>query len=126
MTLTSSLEENFAWQLNVLNLKGWVREYRWHPSRRFRFDFAWPEQKVAVEIEGGIWNGGKHGRGSGILKDCEKRSLAAVEGWLVLSVAPNHVKSGIAITWLQTVLERTHKPDYARIMAQRPPVNPCG
>ena len=38
-------------------------EYRFHPFRKWRFDFAWPEQKVAVEMEGGVFIGGAHTRG---------------------------------------------------------------
>ena len=33
-------------------------EYRFHPSREWLFDFAIPEVKVGIEVEGGIWNGG--------------------------------------------------------------------
>jgi len=59
-------------------------EYRFSPIRRWRFDFAWVQWKVALEIEGGIWTGGRHVRGKGFLNDLEKYSTAAVLGWQVL------------------------------------------
>lgn len=62
------------------------REYKFAPGRKWRFDFAWPEQKVAVEIEGGIWSHGRHVRGSGFSADCEKYNAAASLGWRVLRV----------------------------------------
>ena len=57
-------------------------EYAFHPSRGWLFDFAWPEQRVAVEIDGGQWmsHGGRHSRDS----DREKLNQAAVLGWRVL------------------------------------------
>jgi very-short-patch-repair endonuclease len=58
-------------------------EYYIIPKRRFRWDGAWPEQKVAIEIQGGTWSGGSHGRGSGIRRDCEKNNLAVAAGWRV-------------------------------------------
>lgn len=65
-----------------------VTEYRFHPTRRWRFDYAWPDARLALEVDGGVWVGGKHGRGSGIVKDHEKRNAAAVLGWRVLLVTP--------------------------------------
>jgi len=50
----------------------------------WRFDFAWPDHKVAVEVQGGIWSGGKHARGSGLVKDYEKANAAALLGWRLL------------------------------------------
>jgi very-short-patch-repair endonuclease len=61
-----------------------VREFRFHAVRRWRFDFAIPGLLLAVEFEGGAWTGGRHTRGSGFVKDCEKYNAAAVLGWGVL------------------------------------------
>ena len=65
-----------------------IAEYTFASPRKFRFDFAWPEQKVALEIDGGIWSRGAHGRGWGIARDQEKGNLAATLGWRVLRVQP--------------------------------------
>lgn len=63
-------------------------EYQFHPVRRWRFDLAWPEQRVAVEVDGGIWIRGGHNRGAQIKKDWEKRNEATAMGWQILFCEP--------------------------------------
>lgn len=87
MTVESHLEQAFALAWRVYGLPSIdepVREYRFAPPRRFRFDFAFVDQKVAIEIEGGTWSQGRHSRGSGMSKDAEKYNLATEYGWSVL------------------------------------------
>ena len=69
-------------------------EYRFHPTRKWRFDACWPDVKVAVEIQGGVWIGGKHGRGSGIVKDYEKLNHGQIAGWIILQLTPRDISSG--------------------------------
>ncbi len=80
------------------------REHKFHPTRRWRFDFALPEHRIGVEVEGGTWNGGRHTRGSGYEKDCEKYAEALCLGWRVLRVTGKQVKSGDAALWLFRIL----------------------
>lgn len=61
-------------------------EYRFHARRKWRFDRAWPDQRIAVELEGGTWSGGRHTTGAGYERDCEKYNAATVAGWRVLRV----------------------------------------
>lgn len=61
-----------------------IRELRFEPDRGWRFDLAWPEPKVAVEVHGGEWSGGRHVRPAGFSADAEKLTAAAVHGWRVL------------------------------------------
>lgn len=82
----SELEAELTFQIVAIGLPEPVREYRFHPHRRWRFDFAWPGQKLAVEVEGGVWSGGRHVRGAGFSRDCEKYNEAALNGWCVLRV----------------------------------------
>lgn len=63
-------------------------EFRFHPERKWRFDFAWPDKKLALEVDGGIWIRGGHNRGAQIKKDWEKRNAAAKDGWRILYVEP--------------------------------------
>lgn len=86
-----------------------VAEYQGIPGRKFRFDFAWPEQRVAFEAEGGAWDKGPSGHTSGVhfRKDCEKYSLAAANGWLVIRATTDQIHSGEFIPWLRQALERT-------------------
>lgn len=58
-------------------------EVRFAPPRRFRFDRCHRASRVAVELEGGVWSGGRHTRGKGFTDDCTKYNLAASLGWLV-------------------------------------------
>mgnify|MGYP001593036717 FL=1 len=66
-------------------------EYLAIPGRKFRLDYAWVPQKVGLEVQGGVWSGGKHGRGSGIVRDHEKANLLAVNGWRCLYVQPRQL-----------------------------------
>ena len=67
-----------------------VAEWRFAPPRRWRFDFAWPELRIAVEVDGGQWKpgGGKHGSDA----DREKLNHAAALGWAVFRVSPGQLK----------------------------------
>lgn len=65
-----------------------VTEHRFHPERKWRFDYAWPDAKVALEVEGGVWTGGRHTSSAGFLKDIEKYNAAARLGWRVLRCTP--------------------------------------
>ena len=61
-------------------------EFRFHPTRRWRFDYAWPAQRVALELDGGSAIFGRHSRPGGMRADFEKLNTAAVMGWTVLRV----------------------------------------
>lgn len=69
-------------------------EYRFHPVRRWRFDYAWPDCLVALEVEGGAFTGGRHTRGAGYVKDLEKYSEAAALGWRVVRCTPKQLQTG--------------------------------
>jgi hypothetical protein len=67
-------------------------EYRFHHTRKFRFDYAWPANgHLALEIDGGIWVRGRHSGGAGQIRDMEKGNLAALMGWSVLHVTPQQL-----------------------------------
>lgn len=78
-------------------------EYRFDEKRKWRFDFivsrkVLPEYQqttlvswVALEVEGGVYTGGRHTRPTGFIKDMEKYNRAAVLGWLVLRVTPDQL-----------------------------------
>lgn len=65
-----------------------VRELKFHPSRKWRFDLAWPDAMVAVELHGGTRGEGSRGahvRAEGIRNDAEKARAAALLGWTLLA-----------------------------------------
>ncbi len=75
-------------------------EYRFHPSRKWRFDFAWPDMKIAIEAEGGQWTQGRHQRGQGFADDCTKYNHAAALDWAVYRFTTSHINNGAALTFL--------------------------
>ena len=102
--MTSALENLFAFQLDAAGLTGYVREYQAIPGRKFRFDFAFLRERLLVEINGGTYNGGAHGRGVGINRDYEKGNLAVVNNWRVLSFDTKQVKSGAALEVVEQLI----------------------
>jgi len=65
-----------------------VLEHKFHPERKWRFDFAWLGQKVALEVQGGIFIHGGHTRGASLRKEHEKLNNAAALGWKILFIEP--------------------------------------
>lgn len=76
--------------------EGWVKEHRFHSVRRWCFDYAWPEYRVALEVEGGIWTKGRHTRGKGFANDIEKYDEAVILGWRVLRITRDNFNKGRA------------------------------
>lgn len=70
-----------------------VMEHRFHPTRKWRFDWSWPEHRIALEVEGGLWIQGRHNRAPGMIKDFEKYNAAAALGWRVLKCTPQKLVS---------------------------------
>jgi very-short-patch-repair endonuclease len=93
----SKLETLFWLQLMNLDLQLMPEpEFRFHPTRMWRVDFAWPSLRVAVEIEGAIWTGGRHTRGAGVLGDMDKYNSLSVMGWKLLRFDGGAVRKGRA------------------------------
>src|SRR3990167_10550174 len=106
---TSGYAQNLIYQCRAARLPLPTAEYRFHPVRRWRLDLAWPDRKLYVEVDGGIWVGGRHNRGPGDEKDCEKLNAAAVGGWRGLRFTTAMVKSGLALNVLRTALEQPER-----------------
>ncbi len=82
-----------------------VVEFRFHQSRRWRFDFAWPDRRLALEVEGGTASGrSRHSMGAGFEADCEKYNAATVMGWRVLRVTGQMVKDGRALRLIELAM----------------------
>lgn len=90
METSFSLIERLVWKYAGQRV---VAEYRFHPAREWRFDFAIPARHVAIEVEGGAFIGGRHIRPDGYLRDMEKYNEAAAAGWLLIRVLPAELLS---------------------------------
>jgi very-short-patch-repair endonuclease len=97
-------EALFEHQLKSLKLTGWVREYIFHPTRKWRLDFYHDEKKIAVEIEGAIWVGGRHVTPQGYLNDMEKYNAAQMMGISVIRFGTHMIKNGEAIAQIERFL----------------------
>jgi very-short-patch-repair endonuclease len=86
----SKLERSFMLYWEALGLAELESEFQFDPDRKWRFDFAAPAARVAVEIEGGVWSKGRHTRGAGFVADCEKYNSAALKGWAVFRLASGY------------------------------------
>lgn len=100
-----SLERKLFSDLRALGCPEPVLQFRYSPHRRWRFDFAWPEQKLAVEVDGGTWSGGRHTRGAGYERDSEKLNAANLLGWTCLRYTSSMVRSGRAAKEIAEALE---------------------
>ncbi len=79
-------QNNIYFTLVDMKISDVRMEFQFHPVRKFRFDFAIPSLKIAIEYEG-IYNSGKmtrHTSQAGYSKDCEKYNLATIMGWRIL------------------------------------------
>lgn len=82
------------------------REFRFHQTRRWRFDCAIPELMVALEMEGGVWSGGRHVNPLGFEKDLEKYNTATMMGWAVYRLVPRMLNQG----WIEKIFDK-EKPN---------------
>ena len=98
--------ETLLIQLQLAGLPEPQREFLFHRKRKWRFDLAWPELLIAVEVEGGIWVGGRHVRGEGYEADCEKYNEAQLAGWMVLRFTPGMIKKGKAGGVIEMAIRR--------------------
>ena len=92
----TQLEQSLALQMMNASLPEPEREYPTGHGK-CRVDFAWPELMLAVEVEGGTWANGRHSRGAGYARDCDKYNAAQLAGWMVIRVTSDMVRSRKAI-----------------------------
>jgi very-short-patch-repair endonuclease len=88
--------KRFILCIKALKLPDPEREYKFCDDRRWRFDFAWVDKRLALEIEGGVWlskfgKKSRHFYGAGAIADMEKYNFAAELGWRVLRYTPDKI-----------------------------------
>lgn len=104
----SPLEERMAVILRSLTQDTsltFEREYKFHPTRNWRADFAIVDLHILIEVEGGVFSGGRHTRGVGFTNDCEKYNEAALHHWMVLRFTGEQIKNGMAWKMIERAIE---------------------
>ena len=97
----SAGEEEFALHCRAAGIKV-EREFKFHPVRKWKADFAIPSRMILIEIEGITRQGdGRHQTFKGYSDDCEKYSHAALLGYRVFRFTTAMVKSGDAISMIE-------------------------
>ena len=99
-------EEAALFWCRALKLPDPVRNYLFHATRRWEIDLAWPDLKVGLEVQGGIWRVGMgaHSRPANIRRDMEKHNALLDLGWRVWCYEPAAVIRGTAMQHLAAVL----------------------
>lgn len=93
-------------------------EVEFCPGRKWRFDFAWPDEKIAIEVQGGTWSAGRHVRGAGYEGDCIKLAAAQILGWTVIYATERMIERGQMVAAARAALGRM--PALASLEALRP------
>ncbi len=101
-----ALEDRLAQHIRAWGLPTPEREYRFDPVRLWRIDFAWPALKLAVEVEGLTYAGGRHQRVAGYERDEEKYNALQLAGWTLLRFSGRAIRSGFAIRAIEVALEQ--------------------
>lgn len=82
-------------------------EYRFHPARKWRFDYAWLGQKVALEVQGGVFSQGRHTRGASLLQEWIKLNTAAAMGWRIIYCQPSDLMTAQTAEFIRQALNFT-------------------
>jgi very-short-patch-repair endonuclease len=101
---SSAGEEEFSLHCRIYKLRP-EREYLFHPTRKWRIDFAWPERKLAVEIESSV-----HRINGRFASDLDKYNALQKGGWMLLRYTAKMVHAGTAIDDVLAVLGVTFLP----------------
>jgi very-short-patch-repair endonuclease len=101
----SGLEETLLLLIKAEGLPEPEREWRFHPTRKWRLDFAYPEKRIGIEVQGGIYVRGAHSRGTGLERDYEKLNTAQMLGWTVFQFSRKMIESSEAIEMIREALE---------------------
>lgn len=87
------LEDDFAFNWTALEGPLLIREFIFHDTRRWRFDFAVPSKKIAIEIQGGLYAAQSgHRSKEGVERDYEKINEALFGGWQVFQITSDNIK----------------------------------
>ena len=81
-----------------------IKEHRFYQHRKWRFDYALPAYKIALEVEGGVWTGGRHVNPRGFLNDMTKYNTATLLGWRVFRTTPDKLMTSETLLLLKNAI----------------------
>jgi very-short-patch-repair endonuclease len=97
------------WHLIATQLPRPKRQYHfaaeWEPPRKWAADFAWPDHKLILEVDGGMFIEGRHNRGTGYTNDRERDNETVCHGWRILRCTSEQVESLAALGWVERALK---------------------
>jgi very-short-patch-repair endonuclease len=103
-TKRTPIEEEMARQLREAGLSEFRRNARFVAGRRYEADFWFPELRLALEVDGGVFlPRGGHTSGVGYTNDRERDVEATLQGILTVRYTSEQVKSGYAIETFQQI-----------------------
>ena len=128
---TEQWEDRIKLELRLNKITQYETQYKFHPTRRWKFDFAWPDKMIAIEVEGNTFGrickkkvygkvcnqrlaGGRHTQGTGFEKDCEKYNTAALMGWKVYRIPSSMIKGGKSFELINEIFGDNNAADRVR------------
>lgn len=100
LAVRSAIEAELEKQFSIGGLKGFETQFKPLLPRKWSLDFAWPDRKVAVEVQGMV-----HRIKDKFRRDIEKRAELMLAGWKVLEVDGASVRDGRAFEWVTRLLK---------------------
>ena len=92
--------------LQSMRIKIPTPEFQFHPIRKWRIDYAWVNEKIALEVEGGIYTRGRHSRGKGMEGDMEKYNTLALMGWRIIRTTPTKLHQTETIKLINQIINQ--------------------
>lgn len=99
--LEAEMRKQFALQFEAMwRLLGGPeleREFQFCPDRKWRVDYLHLPTKIIIELEGGVFSGGRHVRSKGFIEDAFKYNAASLMGYRLIRigtgmVTPNYLQ----------------------------------
>ena len=100
----SNLVNALITHIRACGLPDPVQEYRFDARRKWRFDLAWPDRRIAAECHGSTWTNGRHVRGYGFENDRRKMNAAQLQGWDVYEFTRAMIDKGEAVDLLAVAI----------------------
>lgn len=115
--LWQSLNPIIALEREFSDIEAWETDFQERyskskRSKRYRLDFAHANSRTGIEIQGGVYNRGRHVTGSGYERDCRKYNLAYTSGWTIFLLTAQMAKDA---TWHALIAShisaKLHQPE---------------